>query len=179
MNRLLVHHARVPRRTNKRFRHSSTHVWGASTKSDGRGRSEMKICGSERILRRKWGWIRRYCGGSGAGSADTAEEVGLDPQILRRKWGWIRRYCGGSGAGSADTAEEVGLDPQILRRKWGWIRRYCGGSGAGSADTAEEVGLDPQILRRKWGWIRRYCGGSGAGSDTPSGSQNPAPHAKP
>ena len=28
-------------------------------------------------------------------------------------------------------------------------------------------------------WPSRYCGGSGAGSDTPSGSQNPAPHAKP
>ena len=28
-------------------------------------------------------------------------------------------------------------------------------------------------------WPSRYCGGSGAGSDTPSGSQHPAPHAKP
>ena len=28
-------------------------------------------------------------------------------------------------------------------------------------------------------WPSRYCGGSGAGLDTPSGSQHPAPHAKP
>ena len=28
-------------------------------------------------------------------------------------------------------------------------------------------------------WSSRYCGGSGAGSDTPSGSQHPAPHANP
>ena len=28
-------------------------------------------------------------------------------------------------------------------------------------------------------WPSRYCGGSGAGSDTPSGSQHPAPRAKP
>ena len=28
-------------------------------------------------------------------------------------------------------------------------------------------------------WPSRYCGGSGAGLDTPSGSQRPAPHAKP
>ena len=28
-------------------------------------------------------------------------------------------------------------------------------------------------------WPSRYSGGSGAGSDTPSGSQHPAPHAKP
>ena len=28
-------------------------------------------------------------------------------------------------------------------------------------------------------WPNRYCRGSGAGSDTPSGSQRPAPHAKP
>ena len=27
-------------------------------------------------------------------------------------------------------------------------------------------------------WLSRYCGESGAGSDTPSGSQHPAPHAK-
>ena len=28
-------------------------------------------------------------------------------------------------------------------------------------------------------WPSRYCGGSEAGSDTPSGSQHLAPHAKP
>ena len=28
-------------------------------------------------------------------------------------------------------------------------------------------------------WPSRYCRGSGAGSDTPSGSQHPAPHANP
>nr|KAG5689503.1 hypothetical protein BaRGS_000609 [Batillaria attramentaria] len=28
-------------------------------------------------------------------------------------------------------------------------------------------------------WPSRSCGGSGAGLDTPSGSQHPAPHAKP
>ena len=27
-------------------------------------------------------------------------------------------------------------------------------------------------------WSSRYCEGSGAGSDTPSGCQHPAPHAK-
>ena len=37
----------------------------ASTKSGGKRRSEMKICGSERDRNQ---WPSRYCGGSGAGS---------------------------------------------------------------------------------------------------------------
>ena len=44
--------------------------WGASTKSNGKRRSEMKICGSERDRDQ---WPSRYCGGSGAGS-DTPSE---------------------------------------------------------------------------------------------------------
>nr|KAG5694139.1 hypothetical protein BaRGS_001466 [Batillaria attramentaria] len=41
----------------------------------------------------------------------------------------------------------------------------------------------PEKIRNEELWERagpsRYCGGSGAGLDTPSGSQHPAPHAKP
>ena len=60
-----VRHSGQHRWCNKRFRHSSTPVWGASTKSDGRRRSEMKIYGSERDKNQ---WPSRYCGGSGARS---------------------------------------------------------------------------------------------------------------
>ena len=60
-----VRHGGQHRRCNERSRHSSTHVWGASTKSNGKRRSEMKICGSERDRNQ---WPSRYCGGSGAGS---------------------------------------------------------------------------------------------------------------
>ena len=60
-----VRHGGQHRRCNKRSRHSSTPVWGASTKSNGKRRSEMKICGSERDRNQ---WPSRYCGGSGAGS---------------------------------------------------------------------------------------------------------------
>ena len=35
------------------------------------------------------------------------------------------------------------------------------------------------IRRDRNQWSNRYCAGSGAGSDTLSGSQHPAPHAKP
>ena len=35
------------------------------------------------------------------------------------------------------------------------------------------------IERDRNQWPSRYCGRSVAGSDTPSGSQHPAPHAKP
>ena len=45
--------------------HSSTPVWGASTKSNGKRRSEMKICGSKRDRNQ---WPSRFCGGSGARS---------------------------------------------------------------------------------------------------------------
>ena len=43
-----VRHGRQHRRCNKRSRHSSTPILDAFTKSNGKGRSEMKICGSER-----------------------------------------------------------------------------------------------------------------------------------
>ena len=36
-----------------------------------------------------------------------------------------------------------------------------------------------EMIRDRNQWSSRYCRGSGAGSDTPSGSQHPAPHAKP
>ena len=56
-----MRHGGQHRRCHKRSRHSSTPVWGASTKSNGKRRSKMNICGCERdrnqILRRKWGWI--------------------------------------------------------------------------------------------------------------------------
>nr|KAG5706138.1 hypothetical protein BaRGS_025760 [Batillaria attramentaria] len=39
----------------------------------------------------------------------------------------------------------------------------------------EELGSE----RSRNQWPSRSCGGSGAGLDTPSGSQHPAPHAKP
>ena len=60
-----VRHGGQHRRCNERSRHSSTPVWGASTKSNGKRRSEMKNCGSERDRNQ---WPSRYCGGSGAGS---------------------------------------------------------------------------------------------------------------
>ena len=50
---------------NKRSRHSSTPVWGTSTKSNGKKRSEMKICRTEGDKNQ---WPSRCCGGSGAGS---------------------------------------------------------------------------------------------------------------
>ena len=43
-----VRHGGQHRRCNKRSRHSSTPILDACTKSNGKGRSEMKICGSER-----------------------------------------------------------------------------------------------------------------------------------
>ena len=43
-----VRHGGQHRRCNKRSRHSSTPILDAFTKSNGKGRSEMKICGSER-----------------------------------------------------------------------------------------------------------------------------------
>ena len=49
----------------KIYRHSSTPVLGASTKSNGKRRSEMKICASERDRNQ---WPSRHCRGSGAGS---------------------------------------------------------------------------------------------------------------
>nr|KAG5695858.1 hypothetical protein BaRGS_006515 [Batillaria attramentaria] len=61
--------------------------------------------------------------------------------------------------------ERAGQEPvakQILRRKWGWIRTKSCGS------ERDRNQCRKQILRRKW-----------AGLDTPSGSQHPAPHAKP
>ena len=61
---LYVRHGGQHRRCNERSRHSSTPVWGTSTKSDGKRRSEMKICGRERDRNQ---WSSRYCGGSGAG----------------------------------------------------------------------------------------------------------------
>ena len=59
-----VRHGGQHRRCNKRSRHSPTPVWGASTNSNGKRRSEMKICGSERDRNQ---WPSRYCGGSGVG----------------------------------------------------------------------------------------------------------------
>ena len=43
-----VRHGGQHRRCNKRSRHSSTPILDAFTKSNGKGRSEMKICGRER-----------------------------------------------------------------------------------------------------------------------------------
>ena len=76
-----VRHSGQHRRCNKISRHSSTPVWGTSTKSNGKRRSEMKI------------WAR---GTGTSGQADAAEEVGLDrthPQeaLHAKPWPGTRR----------------------------------------------------------------------------------------
>ena len=51
-----VRHGGQHRRCNKRSRHSSTLILDAFTKSNGKGRSEMKVCESER----DWNCCRDY-----------------------------------------------------------------------------------------------------------------------
>ena len=88
-------------RCNERSRHSSTPVWGASTKSNGKRRSEMKICGSERDRNQ---WPSRYCGGSGAGS-DTPSAPHAKP------WPGTRR-----GRGREASLATVG--GKTLKQSW-------------------------------------------------------------
>ena len=63
-----------------------SHVWGASTKSNGKRRSVMKICGSGRNRNQ---WPSRYCGGSGAGS-DTPSGS-QHPAPHAKPWSWTCR----------------------------------------------------------------------------------------
>ena len=88
----------------KRFRHSSTPVWGASTKTIGSRRSEMKICGSEQDRNL---WPSRYCGGSGAGS-DTPSQ---HPALLTKPWSGTRR-----GRGRVAGLTTVG--GETLKQSW-------------------------------------------------------------
>ena len=81
-----VRHGGQHRRCNERSRHSSTPVWGASTKSNGKRRSEMKICGSERDRNQ---WPSRYCGGSGTGS--DALSGSQHPAPYAKPWPGTRR----------------------------------------------------------------------------------------
>ena len=60
-----VRHGGQHRRCNNRSRHSSTPVWCTSTKSNGKRRSELKVCGSKRDRNQR---PSRYCEWSGAGS---------------------------------------------------------------------------------------------------------------
>ena len=55
---------RTTQAMQQKIRHSSTLVWGTSTKSDGRRRSKVKICGNKKDRNQ---WPSRYCGRSGAG----------------------------------------------------------------------------------------------------------------
>ena len=91
---------------NERSRHSSTPVWGASTKSNGKRRSEMKICGSERDRNQ---WPSRYCRGSGAGS-DTPSGS-QHPAPHAKPWPETRRGRGRE-AGFATVGGET------LKQSW-------------------------------------------------------------
>ena len=101
-----VRHGGQHRRCNERSRHSSTPVWGASTKSNGKRRSEMKICGSERDRNQ---WPSRYCGGSGAGS-DT-RSGSQHPAPHAKPWPGTRRGRGRE-AGLATAGGET------LKQSW-------------------------------------------------------------
>ena len=81
-----VRHGGQHRRCKKRSKHSSTPVWGASTKSNGKRRTEMKICGSERDRNQ---WLSRYCRWSGSGS-DTPSGS-QHPAPHAKPWPGIRR----------------------------------------------------------------------------------------
>ena len=74
---------RTTQTMQQRSRHSSTPVWGASTKSNGKRRSEMKICGSERDRNQ---WPSRYCGGSGAGSDTPSGSQHPAPHCQALTW---------------------------------------------------------------------------------------------
>ena len=95
------------RRWNKRCKHSSTPVWGTSTKSNGR-RSKMTICRSERDRNQ---WPSRYCRGSGAES-DTPSGS-QHPALHAKPWPGTRR---GRGSNSWRRDTEVELKQQ--RTNW-------------------------------------------------------------
>ena len=124
-----VRHGGLHRWCNKRFRHSSTLVWGASTKSDGRRRSEMKICGSKQDRNQ---WPSRYCGGSGAG-LDTPSGS-QHPAPHAKPWPGTRR-------GRGREASLVTAGGETLKHRWnnkgptglGWPkqpRTECDGEGS-------------------------------------------------
>ena len=79
------------------------------------------------------------------------------PQIFEFACVWVSVKL------SSEFIENNHVAKKILRRMWGWI-------GHTLRKPASSITLT---------WPKRYCGGSGTGSDTPSGSQHPAPHAKP
>ena len=90
-----VRHGGQHRRCNKRFRHSTTPVWGASPKNPLAGEDP------------KW----RSVGVSGTGTSGQ--------QILQRKWGWIERTL--RKPASSITCQALTLN---LQGKWtrGWPR---------------------------------------------------------
>ena len=91
--------------TTQTMQHS-TSVWGASTNSNGKRRSEMKICGSERDRNQ---WPSRYCGGCGAGS-DTPSGS-QHPAPHAKPWPGTRRGRGRE-AGLATVGGET------LKQSW-------------------------------------------------------------
>ena len=101
-----VRHGGQHRRCNKRSRHFSTPVWGASTKSNGKRRSETKICGSQRDRNQ---WPSSCCGGSGAGS-DTPSGS-QHPAPHAKPWPGTRRGRGRE-AGLATVGGET------LKQSW-------------------------------------------------------------
>ena len=101
-----LRHGGQHRRCNERSRHSSTPVWGASTKSSGKRRSEMKICGSERDRNK---WLSRYCGGSGAGS-DTPSGS-QHPAPHAKPWPETRR-------GRGREADLATVGGETLKQSW-------------------------------------------------------------
>ena len=101
-----VRHGGQHRRCNKRSRHSSTSVWGASTKSSGKRRYEMKICGSERDRNQ---WPSRYCGGSGARLGTPS--VSQHPAPHAKPWPGTHRGRGRE-AGLATVGGET------LKQRW-------------------------------------------------------------
>ena len=119
---------------HERSRHSSTPVWGVSTISNGKRRSEMKICGNERDRNQ---WPSRYCRGSGAGS-DTPSGS-QHPAPHTKPWPGTRRGRGRE-AGLATVGDET------LKQSWSsrgpagpeWQeqpRTECDGGGSLTAYT--------------------------------------------
>ena len=101
-----VRHGGQHRRCNRRSRHSSTPVWGTSTKFNGKRRSEMKICGSEQDMNQ---WPSRYCGGSGAGS-DTPSGS-QHPAPHTKPWPGTRR-------GREREASLATVGGETLKQSW-------------------------------------------------------------
>ena len=124
-----VRHGGQHRRCSKRSRHSSTLVWGASTKSNSKRRSDMKTCGSERDRNQ---WPSRYCGGNGAGS-DTPSGS-KHPASHAKSWA-------GTCRGREREAGLATVGGETLKQSWNskgstgpelpeQPRTECGGKGS-------------------------------------------------